>query len=119
MPGMKITLSAAMRARDVSMPGPEDMAEAEGTDQTASGEQGGTAKPEPGKRRGPRPKTGRPVPSAGPPGPLPGTSPPATQRQTAAVDPATPAPENSGQYQGGDGRSRRTGRRRSRTRRGR
>jgi hypothetical protein len=29
MPGMKVTVSAAMRARDVSRPGPEDEAAAE------------------------------------------------------------------------------------------
>jgi hypothetical protein len=38
MPGMKITLSAAMRARDVSRPRPEQLTEAAGPEEPAAAE---------------------------------------------------------------------------------
>jgi len=55
MPGMKITLSAAMRARDVSRPRPEQLAEAAEREEPAVAE--GSASPP--ADDSPRPRTRR------------------------------------------------------------
>jgi hypothetical protein len=55
MAGMKVTLSAAMRARDVSRPRPEQLAEAAVRDEPAAAERGVTA---PGDES-PQPRTRR------------------------------------------------------------
>jgi len=55
MAGMKITLSAAMRARDVSRPRPEQLAEAAEREQPAAAED--SAAPPGGEA--PRPRTRR------------------------------------------------------------
>jgi hypothetical protein len=57
MAGMKITLSAAMRARDVSRPRPEQLTEAAGPEEPTPAEHGaapaaeGTPQPRPRRRR--------------------------------------------------------------------
>jgi hypothetical protein len=71
MPGMKITLDAAMRARDVSQPGPDHEAAALAADALAA----------PARLGGSGPAVGRPGPARGPARPDPA-------RASARPDPA-------------------------------
>jgi hypothetical protein len=88
MPGMKITLSAAMRARDVSRPRPEHEAAAELSNAGSTSARSGSPHPEPSPAAPPRaPEASLPARPAAPRAAAPS---PAASQTTAA--PATPSP---------------------------
>jgi hypothetical protein len=117
---MKVTLSAAMRARDVSTPSAEDMARAEGGDQAAGGSRQAAAKAKTdagGKHRGARPGSGQAVqpPHASEPArDVPRGTGAAAGARGGAAEPR----DRSVTDEGGGSEGRRGKRRRSRTRRG-
>lgn len=88
MPGMKITLSAAMRARDVSRPRPEHEAAAEQSNAGSTSARSGSPRPEPSPAAPLRaPEASLPARPAAPRAAAPS---PATSQTTTA--PATPSP---------------------------
>jgi len=93
MPGMKVTVSAAMRARDVSRPQPHHEAAAEQNSPPARPR--ARAAPRPTGNNGPRPAV-TPIPSPGPrhrptpPGPRPDGATPPERGQVPRPDGPTP-----------------------------
>jgi hypothetical protein len=94
MPGMKITLNAAMRARDVSRPRPENEAAAE-LSNASGASRSGPPRPEPSRAAPPRaPEASLPTRPAAPraAAPSPATSQTTTAPATPSGRPAAPPP---------------------------